>query len=80
MFPLTLLAAGLRADGAASLAAVSTVGYTGFLLGPPLIGLLSGPLGLRGALVPVCLLCLLAAILCGRLATPTGMNPRSPRR
>lgn len=33
-----------------ALAAVSTVGYTGFLLGPPLIGFLAGGFGLRLAL------------------------------
>ena len=31
-------------------AAVATVGYTGFLAGPPLIGLLAEAIGLRAAL------------------------------
>ena len=35
---------------AAGVAPVATVGYAGFLLGPPIIGLLSGIAGLRGAL------------------------------
>ncbi|MGH3995679.1 MAG: MFS transporter, partial [Pseudonocardiaceae bacterium] len=40
MFPLALRAAGMDGEGAGpALAAVSTVGYVGFLAGPPLIGL-----------------------------------------
>lgn len=34
----------------AALAAVSTIGFTGFLIGPPLIGLLAHEIGLRWAL------------------------------
>ena len=64
VFPLALRAAG---DSAATpgpdLAAVSTLGYAGFLTGPPAIGLLADSVGLRGALVPVCAVCLLAAAL-----------------
>jgi cyanate permease len=62
VFPLTLRAAGIHGDGANSaLAAVSTVGYVGFLAGPPMIGLLADASGLREALVLVCVLCLVAA-------------------
>ena len=35
---------------ASGIAPVATVGYAGFLLGPPIIGALSGVVGLRGAL------------------------------
>ncbi|HEV2778656.1 MAG TPA: MFS transporter [Actinophytocola sp.] len=53
----------------ASIAAVSTVGYLGFLLGPPLIGLLAQAIGLRGGLSPllVCAACVL--LLAGTLRT-----------
>lgn len=64
VFPLTLRAAGAHgAVGGPALAAVSTVGYAGFLAGPPLIGLLAGATSLRAALVPVAALCVLAAAL-----------------
>ena len=42
--------ARIGATPAAGVAPVATVGYAGFLLGPPVIGLLSGLAGLRGAL------------------------------
>ena len=40
----------------AALAAVSSVGFTGFLLGPPCIGFIAHQIGLRLALIVVCLL------------------------
>src|SRR5918994_692852 len=46
-----------------ALAAVSTLGYTGFLAGPPIIGLLAETTTLRAALGLVCALCLIAAAL-----------------
>lgn len=68
VFPLSLLAAGEDPELAGpALAAVSTVGYTGFLAGPPLIGLLAELLGLAGALACVCGLLALAAALAGHL-------------
>jgi len=48
-------------------AAVSTVGYAGFLLGPPLTGILADETGLRAALALACALCLLAAGLAGHV-------------
>ena len=64
VFPLTLRAAGTAAQPAApNLAAVSTVGYGGFLAGPPVIGLLAEISDLRTALALVCLLCVVAALL-----------------
>ncbi len=64
VFPLALrTAGGMSAGGGPELAAVSTLGYTGFLAGPPAIGLLAEAVGLRLALLPVCALCLLAAAL-----------------
>jgi predicted MFS family arabinose efflux permease len=67
VFPLTLRAAGIHGDGAApALAAVSTVGYAGFLAGPPLIGVLAEVSSLRAALTLVCGLCLVAAVAARR--------------
>ena len=64
VFPLTLRASGFidEAPGPA-LAAISTVGYLGFLTGPPTIGLLGDAVGLRSALFLVVALCLVAATL-----------------
>jgi cyanate permease len=59
-FPVTLAAAGFtKGNGsvAASVASVATVGYTGYLMGPALIGLLTAGLSLSGAL------CLLVAAM-----------------
>jgi hypothetical protein len=49
-------------------AAVSSVGYTGLLTGPPLIGVLAEGLGLTGALACVCGLLVIAAALAGQLS------------
>ncbi len=68
VFPLALRAAGAAEETPGpELAAVSTFGYAGFLTGPPLIGLLADATSLRAALVPVCLLCLIAAVLAPRV-------------
>ena len=61
VFPLALRAAG--GVGSADLAAVSTVGYAGFLVGPPVIGLLAEGSSLRAALALACALLLLARLL-----------------
>jgi hypothetical protein len=65
VFPLALLAAGGGSghEAGPALAAVSTVGYAGFLAGPPLIGLLADVTSLRAALVPVAVLCAVAGVL-----------------
>lgn len=63
-FPLALRAAGGPGQTAApEMAAVSTVGYTGFLTGPPVIGLLAAGVGLRGGLVLVVALLVAAVAL-----------------
>jgi len=69
IFPTVLAAAG-RLPGAApgtAIAAVSTMGYTGFLAGPPLIGFVAHGLTLRGGLAVVVVTCLLIAIVGGTL-------------
>jgi MFS family permease len=52
----------------AALAAVSTVGFTGFLIGPPLIGLVAHEVGLRWALSIVIVLGLVIFGLGRRIA------------
>ena len=67
LFPITLSAAG-RIPGVPpgpALAAVSMMGYTAFLAGPPVIGFIAEVTGLRGALGVVVLLCAAAAALAG---------------
>jgi predicted MFS family arabinose efflux permease len=67
VFPLTLRAAGMHGAAAGpDLAAVSTVGYVGFLAGPPLIGVLAEGSSLRAALALVCALCVVAALAARR--------------
>ncbi len=68
LFPLALRAASVAEDRpGADLAAVSSVGYLGFLTGPPLIGLLAGATDLRLALAVPCLLLVGAALLAPHL-------------
>jgi predicted MFS family arabinose efflux permease len=72
--PVLFRAAGSRPEVAAGVgvAAVSTVGWLGFLAGPPAIGLVAGAVGLRGALwiVVVAGLALAALAPCVRSARP----------
>ncbi len=65
--PLVFSAAGHTpgASPGAAIAAVATLGYGGFLAGPPLLGLLAQAVSLRAALAVVALLCLLIALLGG---------------
>jgi predicted MFS family arabinose efflux permease len=69
VFPLALRAAGYDPSiSGPAVAAVSSVGYAGFLTGPPAIGLLAELLGLGGALACVCGLLVVAAALAGQLS------------
>lgn len=79
VFPLALRAAGLDDDHPGpGLAAVSTVGYTGFLAGPPLIGLLAGASDLSVALLVPCALCLVAGLLAPHAEPSRTMGRTSP--
>ena len=49
-----------------ALAAVSTIGFTGFLIGPPLIGFIAHEIGLRAALALVILLGIVIIVLARR--------------
>jgi hypothetical protein len=70
VFPLAVRAAGYDpAISGPAVAAVSSVGYVGFLTGPPAIGLLAEALGLGGALACVSGLLVVAAVLASQLST-----------
>jgi fucose permease len=57
VFPAAVSAGGETPDRPAdAIAAVTTIGYGGFLVGPPLIGLLADQVGLGRALLVLCLL------------------------
>ena len=62
MFPAAMTRAGLAA-GPNGVALASTLGYAGFLLGPPAIGFLAGSVGLGAGLTTVSALALVAAVL-----------------
>lgn len=74
MVPITFHAAGNLpgAPPGRSIAAVSTMGYTGFLIGPPLIGYAAEAIRLRNALGIVALLCATVAGLAGFARTRAG--------
>jgi MFS family permease len=61
MFPAAMTRAGMLA-GPNGVALASTLGYTGFLLGPPAIGFLAGSVGLGAGLTTVSALTLAAAV------------------
>jgi len=62
MFPAAMSQAG-RVSGPRGVAAASTFGYAGFLVGPPAIGLLANDAGLRTGLAAMSVLPLAAALL-----------------
>jgi MFS family permease len=64
LFPATIARAGLLA-GSSGVALTSTLGYTGFLLGPPAIGFLAGAASLRAGLTTLAFLGLAAAVIAG---------------
>jgi hypothetical protein len=64
--PLLFSAAGRVPPAGPSLAAVFTVGYTGFIVGPPLIGFVADAVGLPAALAGLCGAAALVTLLGGR--------------
>jgi MFS family permease len=77
VFPTALSAAG-RTEGMApgpALAAVSTAGYTGFLVGPPAIGFAAELLGLGGALYIVVALSVVAVLMAGSVKAGKDQSP-----
>jgi fucose permease len=70
-FPVGMSAASddpLRA--AARVSVVSTIGYTAFLAGPPLLGLLAGHLGYRHALLVIVVPIVIGLLVVGAAAPP----------
>jgi len=64
LFPLTLRAAAAQPGGSGpAIAAVSSVGYIGFVVGPPLIGGIAELVSLRLALLVVVAVCIAASAL-----------------
>jgi MFS family permease len=82
--PLLFSAAG-RVPGTASapaLAAVFTMGYAGFIVGPPVIGILADAIGLSTALALLCAAGTAVAVFGGRAthaAEPLRVQPASAR-
>jgi MFS family permease len=72
-FPTAMARVGILA-GPHGVAAASTLGYAGFLLGPPAIGFLAGAVSLRVALTTVSLLALVAIAL-ARAASRSDQAP-----
>jgi MFS family permease len=64
--PIMFSAAGRVPPAGPSLAAVFTVGYTGFIAGPPIIGILADAIGLPATLGLICFAALVVAALAGR--------------
>src|SRR3954453_1067671 len=75
VFPLAIARAGLL-GGARGIALATTVGYTGLLGGPPVIGFLAESAGLPAAVGSVAVLALVAGVL---VLTVSGERVRLPR-
>lgn len=78
LFPLVLSAAGriFKNSSETAISTLSTCGYSGFLVGPPLIGFIADRFGLRISLGSVVLLCLMIALLAGATASTPTSTPR----
>jgi fucose permease len=77
LFPLALRAAAARGESAGpAVAAVSAMGYVGFLAGPPTIGGLAELFGLRAALLLLVACCVVAALLARSLRAPAPARAR----
>ncbi len=78
-FPVGMSAASddpLRA--AARVSVVSTIGYTAFLAGPPLLGLLAHHVGYRHALLAIAAPVVIGLLVVGVAATPATAKPVGP--
>lgn len=78
-FPVGMSAASddpLRA--AARVSVVSTIGYTAFLAGPPLLGLLAGHLGYRHALLVIVVPIVIGLLVVNAAAPPRQQVPQRP--
>ena len=75
--PLLFSAAGRVPPSGPSLAAVFTVGYTGFIVGPPLIGVLADAISLPAALGVLCVSGLAVTLLGSRAADAEAAGRRA---
>lgn len=80
VFPAAISAGGESPGRPAdSIAAITTIGYGGFLLGPPLIGLVAGQVGLDRALWVLPVLGVTIAVLSPAVASPSpSSSARAP--
>src|SRR3954449_4700231 len=78
VFPLAIARAGAL-GGPSGVALSTTVGYTGLLGGPPVIGFLAQHAGLPTALATVALMAVLAAVLVLGIDGPALRRPSLPR-
>ena len=78
--PLLFSAAGRIDPPGPSLAAAFTLGYTGFIVGPPVIGLLSDQAGLPRTLALLVLSLLVVTVLGGRALTGPSPNRSRPEQ
>lgn len=79
VFPLAIARAGAL-GGPSGVALSTTVGYTGLLGGPPVIGFLAEHAGLPAALGTVALMAVLAAVLVLGIEGEQVRRPPLPRR
>lgn len=79
VFPPAIARAG-AAGGSSGVTLASTVGCTGLLGGPPVIGLLVGALGLPAALASVSVLAAGRRCTAGRATSPCSSRPPAPSR
>ena len=77
LFPVAVARAGQLA-GSAGVALTSTLGYGGFLLGPPAIGLAASDFGLRAGLTTLSFLAFVAAVIALFFLGGTNQPPRPP--
>jgi MFS family permease len=75
-FPAAMTRVGLLA-GPHGVAIASTLGYGGFLLGPPAIGFLAGTVGLGPSLATVSVLAVVAVVIAWFLTADAGHKSRS---
>jgi MFS family permease len=77
VFPAAMSAGGEAARPADAIAAVATVGYGGFLVGPPLIGLLAKHIGLGHALLVLVVMAVGIVVLAPAVQS-SGRAPNPP--
>lgn len=73
-FPVTISAAGESDDPTTTVGAVASAGYVAFLVGPPLLGFLGEHFGLRGAMIVVLAVVVLASFLTSAARPPKGVE------